>query len=93
MPSAPGATQLSPVITHGLPGRPHISAMLVSPPPVVENPNNPNLPGGLSFALTPFLLDEGGGSFRIAVTLLATRVGTGAGLPLNLNVRWAVFTR
>ncbi|MET0625761.1 MAG: hypothetical protein ABW250_22690, partial [Pyrinomonadaceae bacterium] len=87
----PSMTNLSGTITHGLPGNPHISLMLVSPEPLPPNPNS-TAPGGLNFALTPFLLNSTGSSFRVAATLLATRFG-GEPTQLSVVVRWAVVTR
>jgi hypothetical protein len=66
--------------------------MLVRPDPQAANPNNPSAPGGLNFALTPFLLNATGSSFLIAATLLATRFG-GEPTQLTVTVRWSVVTK
>jgi hypothetical protein len=89
----PGTTHISGTISHGLPGTPHISLMLIQPTaPLGANPNNPSAPGGLNFALTPFLLDTSGGSFRVAATMLATRFGDGQS-QMTVNFRWSVVTK
>jgi hypothetical protein len=77
-----------------MPGIPHISLALLPPTlPFAPNPNSPSAPGGLNFTLTPFFQSDDPSTFRIAVTMLATRFGDGTQQQLTLNIRWAVVTR